>query len=120
IRDAVTALRHDVRTPHKRGLKASSLMLDVKGGFVHVHHSLLAALLRRAGILLSLRAWISSFLTDGMVALVFRGGPRDFLPAFMGTPQGSPLSPLLFLIYVRAFIGSREEGQCSPMLMISP
>src|SRR5437588_5045384 len=118
--DAVAALRHDIGTAHRRGLKASSLMLDVKGGFDNVHPSLLAARLRRAGIPLSLRAWISSFLTDRTVALVFRGGLREFLPAFMGTPQGSPLSPLLFLIYVSCFIGSREEGQCSPLLMIFP
>ena len=108
--DAVAALRHDIGTAHRRGLKASSLMLDVKGGFDNVHPSLLAARLRRAGIPLSLRAWISSFLTDRTVALVFRGGPRDFLPAFMGTPQGSPLSPLLFLIYVSCFHRTKGKG----------
>src|SRR5205085_8853193 len=108
--DAVAALRHDIGTAHRRGLKASSLMLDVKGGFDNVHPSLLAARLRQAGIPLSLRAWISSFLTDRTVALVFRGGPRDFLPAFMGTPQGSPLSPLLFLIYVSCFHRVRGIG----------
>ena len=75
-----------------------------------MHPSLLAARLRRAGIPLSHRAWISSFLTDRTVALVFRSGPRDFLPAFMGTPQGSPLSPLLFLIYVSCFHRIKGRG----------
>src|SRR5205807_7124994 len=88
--DAVAAFVHDVGTTYRRQLKVSSLMLDVKGGFDNVHPTLLAAHLRWAGIPLSLRAWISSFLTDRMVALLFQGGLRDFLQAFMDTPQGSP------------------------------
>ena len=32
-----------------------------------------------------------------------RGGPREFHTVFMGTPQGSPLSPLVFLIYAFSF-----------------
>ena len=108
--DAVAALRHDIGTAHRRGLRASTLLLDVKGGFDNVHPSKLSQILRRAGIPRHLRAWITSFLTDRQVALIFQGGPRDFLSVFMGTPQGSPLSPLLFLIYVSGFHEERAGG----------
>ena len=91
---------------------ASTLLLDIKGGFDNVHPAILAAQLRRAGIPPSLRAWISSFLTDRQVALIFQGGPRDFISVFMGTPQGSPLSPLLFLIYISPLHRSQAADVC--------
>ena len=79
-------------------MKAFSLFLNVKGGFNNIHPSFLARTLRKAGISPSIRACIISFFSDRQVALIFQGGPVDFLPALMGTPQGSPLSPLLFLM----------------------
>src|SRR5437588_1944487 len=107
--DTVAALRHDVATAHRRGLKASSLMLDVKGGFDNVHPSLLAARLRRAGIPLSLRAWISSFLTDRMVALVFRGGPEGLSSSFYGYPPGVSLVSITF--FNICFVLSQDQGK---------
>ena len=108
--DAVAAFRHDIGTAHRRVLKASTLLLDDKGGFDNVNPTKLAQILRRAGIPRHLRAWVTSFLTERQVSLVFQGGPRDFLSVFMGTPQGSPLSPLLFLIYVSSFHEERVGG----------
>jgi len=35
-----------------------------------------------------------------MCRLLFQGSPRIFSPVAVGTPQGSPISPLLFVIYV--------------------
>ena len=101
--DAVAALRHDIGTAHCRGLQASTLLLDVKGGFDNVNPTKLTQILKRAGIPRHLWAWVISFLTECQVALIFQGGLRDFLSVFMGTPQGSPLSPLLFLIHVSGF-----------------
>ena len=39
-------------------------------------------------------------LTRGSCRLWFQGSPRIFSPVPVGTPLGSPASPLLFLIYV--------------------
>ena len=44
--------------------------------------------------------WVSSFLTGRKCTLVFQGAPGVSAAVSVGTPQGSPLSPLLFLIYV--------------------
>ena len=108
--DVVPALRHDIGTAHHRGLRATTLLLDVKGGFDNVNHSKLAQILKRAGIPRHLQAWVTSFLTERQVTLIFQGGPCNFLSVFMGSPQGSPLSPLLFLIYVSGFHEERAGG----------
>ena len=108
--DAAAALRNDIGSAHRRGLQASTLLLDVQGRFDNVDPTKLSSILKMDGIPRHLRAWIVSFLTDRSVALVFQGGPRDFLSVFMGTPQGYPLSPLLFLIYVSCFHEERHGG----------
>src|SRR5260370_37197 len=44
--------------------------------------------------------WVLSFLTNRSCRLLFKGGPKQFQPVDVGVPQGSPISPLLFVIYV--------------------
>jgi hypothetical protein len=60
--DAVATLTHEVRAAQKAKLKASTLFLDIKGGFDNVDsHTLTRALLRK-GIPAYLVAWVGSFL----------------------------------------------------------
>jgi len=44
--------------------------------------------------------WVSSFLSERTCTLVFQGSPNTPSRVSEGTPQGSPVSPLLFLLYV--------------------
>ena len=45
-------------------------------------------------------SWVRSFLTGRSCRLLFQGSPRISSPVSVGTPQGSPVSPLLFVINV--------------------
>ena len=45
-------------------------------------------------------SWVQSFLSQRSCRLLFQGSSRIFTPVQVGTPQGSPISPLLFVIYV--------------------
>jgi len=57
-------------------------------------------LLRRKGVSPCLVQWTGSVLRDRTCRLTFQGFPRSFAPVSVGVPQGSPISPLLFVIFV--------------------
>jgi len=44
--------------------------------------------------------WVSSFLSERTCTLVFQGSPNYSSPVSVGTPQESPISHHLFLLYV--------------------
>ena len=98
--DACTALIDTVRTLQRPALKVLSLFLDIKGGFDNVDADILCPFLRSEGVNHYLISWVRSFLTGRSYRLLFQGSPRIFSPVSVGTPQGSPVSPLLFVIYV--------------------
>ena len=98
--DACTALTDTVRTLQHPALKVSSLFLDVNGGFDNVEADIFCSSLRSKGVNHCLISWVRSFLTGRSCRLLFQGSPRVFSPVSVGIPQGSPVSPLLFVIYV--------------------
>ena len=98
--DAVATLTHEVRTLQRPLLKVPSLFLDIKAVFDNVNATKLRSLLLSKNIPSYMVDWVSSFLPGGKCTLVFQGAPNIPSPVSVGTPQGSRLSPLLFLIYV--------------------
>src|SRR5207237_6694532 len=98
--DACAFFCHEVRALQRANHKASTLFLDIKGGFDNVSSSHLSSILRQKGVSAYLVAWICSFLTNRQCRLIFQGATNIFPPVSVGTPHGSPISPLLFVIYV--------------------
>jgi len=54
----------------------------------------------RKGIPHHFVSWVCSFLAHRKCRLIFQGSPNIFLPVLVGPRQGSPVSPLLFVMYV--------------------
>jgi len=86
---AALSLVDTVRTLQRTGLMASTLFLDIKGGFNNLNTSLLCSSLMRAGVPHYMVAWIDSFLSLRSCHLLFQGCPKTFSPAKGGTLQDS-------------------------------
>jgi Reverse transcriptase (RNA-dependent DNA polymerase) len=52
--------------------------------------------------------WVDSFLTERRVQLVIDGYTCPIRDIETGVPQGSPISPILFIIYISGFFSSVE------------
>ena len=98
--DATTTLTDEVRTLRIGGKQLSTLFLDIKWRFDNLSPSTLCSLLKGKAVNPYLVSWTRSFLTGRTSRLCYQGSPKDFAPVSACTPQGSPISPLLFVIYV--------------------
>ncbi len=75
------------------------LLLDVSGAYDKVSHPRLLHNLRKRGIDTSITSWIESFLSNRTTTLKTSEYTTPLTPINTGIPQGSPLSPILYLFY---------------------
>jgi hypothetical protein len=78
---------------------ASLLLLDVLGAFDHVSHQRLLHNLRKRRIDKKMTSWIASFLQNRSTTIQLRELTTEPLLVDTGIPQGSPISPILYLFY---------------------
>ena len=81
------------------GKVASLLLLDVSGAFDNVSRQRLLHNLGKRRVNQTLVRWIDSFLNDRSSALKLQEYTAPSAPVQTGIPQGSPLSPILYLFY---------------------
>ena len=94
-----------------------SIFLDLSKAFDTLLHSVMFDKLERYGICRIVFVWFKSYLSDrSMQAKCNTGGPepvfsKDYKVSY-GTPQGSCLSPLLFLIFCNDLYYNLEFCSC--------
>ena len=90
------------------GLATTVVSLDVAKAFDTVWH---AGLLRTCKEQLPAPSarWIAAFLRERQMAVLEEGHVSSTFPLRTGVPQGSPLSPLLFILYVASLPLPRGE-----------
>ena len=76
-----------------------AVALDIQSAYDTVDHVALLWKLREKGVPRYLVAWIRAFLAHRTAQLVVNESVYPF-EISVGVPQGSPLSPTLFLVFV--------------------
>ena len=83
---------------------AGVVTVDVKGAFDGVLRNRMIYRLRTQRWPNGLIQWVSSFFSERSVRICLDQITTDPLPVVCGLPQGSPVSPILFLLYVEPLL----------------
>ena len=92
-------LIHNVQNAHTTGLRTGICLFDISGFFNNVNCPRLVQLIQDLGFMPEIIRWCSLFLADRCIWLKFNGILSDPMDSMTGTPQGSPISPILSIIY---------------------
>ena len=83
--------------------------MDVAVAFPSVARGCLLKKMRNAGIDECLVRWTDSFMHDRRVIMSVDGQDGEPMEVTTGLPQGSPISPALFAIYIADIHGAVED-----------
>ncbi|GAA5919246.1 hypothetical protein JCM8208_002084, partial [Rhodotorula glutinis] len=97
--DAVTCFVDDIQRQQRHGNVVVGVALDVAKAFPSVRTDVLLDDLRKGGVPRAARSWVESFMSARSCTLVLEGVSSEPVKWRSGLPQGSPLSPALFLTY---------------------
>lgn len=93
-----------------------AIFVDVKSAFPLVHHHRMIHTLETQGFPPQLVNVIHSFLANRTTYLAFNGFKSKLFYLSHGLPQGSPLSPLLYLLYNNSLLSIPDTTQHSTSL----
>ena len=75
------------------------MAFDIKGAFDRVTDTRLIKRLWKQNIPLSIIRWVASFLNNRTAAVRLDGETNNQEPLKIGVPQGSPVAPILFMLF---------------------
>ena len=99
VEDAMMILSESIHKAWKEKKVYTAVFMDVAGAFNNVHHKRLTHNLRMRRVPAGIVHWVGSFLQGRSTQLQFNGTRSKPIPTPAGIPQGSPLSPLLYMYY---------------------
>ena len=98
--EALIALEHDIKRAKRDKLACGALFFDLSAAFDTIDRDILLEKLSIYGADDSFLSVIASFLTDRSQRVDYQGSKSDTISIATGSPQGSILSPILFLTMV--------------------
>ena len=107
--DACTLLWYKANTTINSGHIGGTLLFDISHFFDHLDPDFTAHILHHLGIDDHTIAWVKDFMTCCEVTMSFNNFVTDPLQPELGTPQGSPLSPILLALITRPILRLAES-----------
>ena len=107
--DAALAIAHTAQQGRACGYPVALLLFDIQGFFDNVNQDRLVHLFHLFGFPPYLADWIHSFMSNRTVSLHFNGKQSASFPVLNGTPQGSPLSPIISAVYTTPLLRITER-----------
>jgi hypothetical protein len=90
--------QHKSAAKYRHHQKASLLTQGVSGAFNNTDPDVLIEVMRRKAVPLYIVNWVQQFLSNRTLTFSFDGQIEPPNSFSSGLPQGSPISPILFLI----------------------
>ena len=108
--DALTILTENIYATWKEGRIYSAVFMDVAGAFNNIHHNRLIHNMKKKRIPEQITKWVESFLNGRITKLKFNDSTSDPISTPAGTPQESPLSPILYIYYNSDLLDISQES----------
>ena len=96
--DAILDLSGNVIDGFNKGMFTIGLFLDMSKAFDSIKHETLLKKLELYGIRGLALNWLKSYLTDRNIKVMFKESLSEKFKVNFGTPQGSVLGPLLYIV----------------------
>ncbi|EDO03066.1 hypothetical protein SS1G_05545 [Sclerotinia sclerotiorum 1980 UF-70] len=109
--DLLAAFTHEAELALDAGKIVSLVTMDVQGAFDALLKRRLLKRMLKQGWPTSLLRMIDSFLTGRRVRIRLEGVITKEYPVACGTPQGSPLSPILYMLYLAELLNRDKDTQ---------
>ena len=108
---ALELLTSSIQTAWKArpGCVVSMLALDLGGAFDNVSHERLLHIIRTEGYPQWITQCVQSFLSNRKTKILFSGYESNWFHTQAGIPQGSPLSPILFLLFISELLATFQR-----------
>lgn len=98
--DLIAAFTHDVEAAFAAKKQVTMVTMDVQGAFDALLKRRLLQRMTKQGWPLPLLQLVDGFLSDRQVRVRLEKSTTPFHNVGCGTPQGSPLSPVLYMLYL--------------------
>jgi ribonuclease HI len=107
--DLTAAFTHDTETAWTLGQHVTMVTLDVQGAFDALLKNRLLHRMAQQGWPQGAILFVDSFLTERRVQVRLGQTTTPSYPVACGTPQGSPLSPVLYTLYLAELLSMDTE-----------
>ena len=102
--DAIEAFSNLIYDSLDSKLHSISLFIDLRKAFDTVNHKILLYKLERYGFRGPALRWIGSYLSDRKQFVRVGSSSSNLVVTNIGVPQGSSISPILFLLYINDLV----------------